>query len=130
MCLPSHREPFGLVYVEAALAERPVIACRAGGASEIITHGETGLLVPSPFSVQSGIRNPQSAIGSNVSALADAILTILDNRDRGAAMGRRGRQRALDRFGWPSYLARLSELYARVLGREPADVRPAVREAA
>ena len=45
MCLPSHREPFGLVYVEAALAEKPVIACDAGGAPEIIAHGETGLLV-------------------------------------------------------------------------------------
>ena len=28
MCLPSRREPFGLVYVEAALAEKPVIACQ------------------------------------------------------------------------------------------------------
>ena len=49
MCLPSHREPFGLVYVEAALAEKPVIACRAGGAPEVIAHGETGLLVPPPI---------------------------------------------------------------------------------
>ncbi len=32
MCLPSRREPFGLVYVEAALAKKPVIACNAGGA--------------------------------------------------------------------------------------------------
>src|SRR4029078_12243158 len=28
MCLPSHCEPFGLVYVEAALAEKPFIAAR------------------------------------------------------------------------------------------------------
>ncbi|HEY3393303.1 MAG TPA: glycosyltransferase, partial [Lacipirellulaceae bacterium] len=48
MCLPSHREPFGLVYVEAALAEKAVVACNAGGAPEIIMHGETGLLVPPP----------------------------------------------------------------------------------
>ena len=75
MCLPSHREPFGLVYVEAALAEKPVIACEAGGAPEIIEHGETGLLV-----------RPQ-----NVPDLAQAILTLLDNRDHAAAMGRRGR---------------------------------------
>src|SRR6476659_10597578 len=46
MCLPSRREPFGLVYVEAALAEKPVIACDAGGAAEVIVHKETGLLVP------------------------------------------------------------------------------------
>ena len=103
MCLPSHREPFGLVYVEAALAEKPVIACEAGGAPEIIEHGETGLLV-----------RPQ-----NVPDLAQAILTLLDNRDHAAAMGRRGRELALDRFTWPNYLARISaSVYDRVLGRE------------
>jgi glycosyltransferase involved in cell wall biosynthesis len=100
MCLPSHREPFGLVYVEAALAEKPVIACCAGGAAEIIAHGETGLLVPPP---------PE-----NVAPLADAIFSVLDNRDRAAAMGRLARERALDSFGWPSYLSRLAELYSSI----------------
>lgn len=103
MCLPSHREPFGLVYVEAALAERPVIARHAGGAPEIIAHGETGLLV-SP--------------DNGVPALAEAILTVLDQRERAAAMGRRGRELAIERFGWPKYLARLNDLYARLLERD------------
>jgi glycosyltransferase involved in cell wall biosynthesis len=109
MCLPSHREPFGLVYVEAALASRPVIASQAGGAPEIIEHGQTGLLVP-----------PR-----DVAALADAILTILDDRSAAGAMGRRGRELALERFTWPRYLARLRELYDRVL-----DERSAARRAA
>ncbi|MEX2306521.1 MAG: glycosyltransferase [Pirellulales bacterium] len=116
MCLPSHREPFGQVYVEAALAEKPVVACDAGGASEIITHGETGLLVPPP---QPPLANPKSAaseqLASNIAPLADALFVLLDNRDQAAAMGRRARQRALDSFGWPGYLTRLSELYAQLL---------------
>ncbi|MDF2440627.1 MAG: hypothetical protein JWN98_1611, partial [Abditibacteriota bacterium] len=45
MALPSHREPFGLVYLEAALLGKPSIACRAGGAPEVVRHEETGLLV-------------------------------------------------------------------------------------
>lgn len=102
MCLPSHREPFGLVYVEAALAEKPVIACDAGGAPEIIEHGATGLLV-----------RPQ-----NVPDLTQAILTLIDNREQAAEMGRRGRELALDRFTWPTYLDKLHAVYARVLGRE------------
>jgi glycosyltransferase involved in cell wall biosynthesis len=114
MCLPSHREPFGLVYVEAALAEKPVIASQAGGAPEIIEHGETGLLVP-----------PQDP-----AALADAILTILDDRSTAAAMGRRGRQLALERFAWPRYLARLREVYDRVLDERPGRLRGAKRCAA
>ncbi len=100
MCLPSHREPFGLVYVEAALAEKPVIACDAGGAPEIISHGETGLLIPPP---------PE-----NITPLADAIFTLLDNRAQAAAMGRLGREQALDRFAWPAYLAGLADLYESV----------------
>jgi glycosyltransferase involved in cell wall biosynthesis len=114
MCLPSHREPFGLVYVEAALAEKPVIACEAGGAPEIIEHGETGLLV-----------RPQ-----NVPDLTQAILTLLDNRDHAAAMGRRGRELALDRFTWSNYLANLRGVYNRVLDREVVAVHAADRKAA
>jgi glycosyltransferase involved in cell wall biosynthesis len=110
MCLPSHREPFGLVYVEAALAGKPVIACQAGGAPEIIIHGETGLLVPPP---------------DNVDALTAAILAVLENRDRASAMGARGRELALSRFGWPKYLARLSDLYDRILGRDNNLIRRA-----
>jgi len=37
-------EPFGRVIVEAKLARTPVIATKAGGAQEIIRHGETGYL--------------------------------------------------------------------------------------
>jgi glycosyltransferase involved in cell wall biosynthesis len=38
-------EDFGMAMVEALAAGRPVIACREGGALDIITDGETGLLV-------------------------------------------------------------------------------------
>jgi glycosyltransferase involved in cell wall biosynthesis len=111
MCLPSHREPFGLVYVEAGLAEKPVIACDAGGAPEIIFPGDTGFLIPPP--------------PDNTLALADAIFTLLDNRTQAAAMGRRGRELALERFGWPAYLMRLGELYDTVLDRRAASHRRA-----
>jgi glycosyltransferase involved in cell wall biosynthesis len=114
MCLPSHREPFGLVYVEAALAEKPVIACDAGGAPEIVDDGDTGLLV-----------RPQ-----NVPDLTEAILTLLDNRDQAAAMGRRARQLALERFTWPNYLHRLRDVYDRVLDREATTPRIDRRNAA
>ena len=114
MCLPSHREPFGLVYVEAALAAKPVIACDAGGVPEIVDDGETGLLV-----------RPQ-----NVPDLTQAILTLLDNRGHAAAMGRRARDLALERFTWPKYLARLRDVYDRVLRRESAPTHATNRQAA
>lgn len=100
MALPSHREPFGLVYVEAGLCDRPVIACRAGGAPEIVEHGESGLLVP-----------PQSP-----PELAEAILEILSDRSRGEAMGRRGNEICRSRFNWPKYVEDISQLYESVAG--------------
>lgn len=100
MALPSHREPLGLVYLEAGLLSRPVIGCTTGGAPELIRQNETGLLVP-----------PKDA-----SALATAIMTLLDNRDQAAAMGRRGHDLALAEFGWPDYLKSLEEIYQRVCG--------------
>jgi len=44
--LPSVREAFGLVNLEAMVSGLPVIATRAGGIPEIITNNKTGLLVP------------------------------------------------------------------------------------
>ncbi|MEX2171519.1 MAG: glycosyltransferase [Pirellulales bacterium] len=98
MALPSHREPFGLVYVEAALCNRPVIACDAGGAPEIVLNGETGLLIP-----------PHDA-----DRLAQAILKMLHDPASRDEMGRRGRQLALERFGWRQHLQSLTNLYERV----------------
>ncbi len=39
-------EPFGRVIIEGMLCEKPVIATAAGGAAELITHGETGWSIP------------------------------------------------------------------------------------
>jgi glycosyltransferase involved in cell wall biosynthesis len=118
MCLPSHREPFGLVYIEAALAEKPVIAMGNGGAPEIIIHGETGLLV-SPTEISLNAILQQTEAGrpntSTIGPLADAIFTLLDNRAAATAMGRRGRELALDRFQWSRFIPQLRDVYERVL---------------
>lgn len=75
-------EGFGRVYVEAALAGKPVIGSSSGGAAEAVLNGVTGLLV-----------NPQWA--DNV---ADAVLALLTDRERAAAMGAAGRRWALETF--------------------------------
>lgn len=43
--LPSRREAFGLVNLEAMLTPLPVIASKVGGIPEIVENGKTGLLV-------------------------------------------------------------------------------------
>jgi glycosyltransferase involved in cell wall biosynthesis len=97
--LPSHREPCALVYIEAALRAKPIVACRAGGAPESIADGETGLLVP-----------PRDA-----KALAEAILTLADHRNWARRMGQAGRERALDIFSWERFTNTLEGVYERML---------------
>jgi N-acetyl-alpha-D-glucosaminyl L-malate synthase BshA len=46
MLLPSEKESFGLVALEAMACGVPTIGSNAGGIPELITHGETGYLAP------------------------------------------------------------------------------------
>jgi phosphatidylinositol alpha-1,6-mannosyltransferase len=87
-------EGFGRVYVEAALAGKPVIGSRCGGASEAVLHGKTGLLV-----------NPDS-----VEEVADAVLAILDNPRLAADMGSAGRKWSLDTFSEDALSQSLKDL--------------------
>lgn len=106
MALPSHREPFGLVYVEAALCGRAVVACQAGGAPEIVQHRETGLLVP-----------PKSP-----PELAEAILELLGDRVQAERMGRAGGEFCRERFRWDRYVEVINGLYEAVANGSRAGV--------
>lgn len=44
--LPSEKEAFGLVLLEAQAAKLPIVATKVGGIPEIIEHKKNGLLVP------------------------------------------------------------------------------------
>jgi glycosyltransferase involved in cell wall biosynthesis len=81
---PSLYEGLGLVYLEAMAFGLPTIATTAGGASEIITDGETGLLCP-----------PDDA-----DAIADAIRTLRDDPNLRRRMGDLARQRYENHPSW------------------------------
>lgn len=46
LCLPSYREGFGTVVIEAAAAGLPAIGTRIYGLTDAIIDGETGILIP------------------------------------------------------------------------------------
>jgi glycosyltransferase involved in cell wall biosynthesis len=93
-------EPFGRVIVEAMLAGRPVIATRAGGAREIVTDNNTGLLV-----------EPGDA-----HALAAAIQRLLGDQDFAAEMGRAAIRDAEERFGLDRILRQWETCIEKVIG--------------
>jgi glycosyltransferase involved in cell wall biosynthesis len=86
--LPSEREGFGLVYLEAMAHGKPCLAARAGGAPEVVDD-TCGRLVPF----------------GDTAAIAAAWTELLTTRWDAAAI----RQRTETRFGYPAFRQRLGE---------------------
>jgi starch synthase len=106
---PSVYEPFGLVNIEAMACEAPVVATRVGGIPEIVSNGETGLLVDLDAGAdpQGAPRDP-AALARN---LANAINRLLDDPAEARAMGTAGRARAEAAFSWSAIAQRTAALY-------------------
>lgn len=100
LVVPSVDEGLGLVAVEAQLCETPVVAFASGGLIDVVEHGVTGLLVEQ--------RDPAS--------LAAAVTALLERPDRGAALGRAGRDRALSQFSPAVAAHRYLDIYRSALG--------------
>jgi starch synthase len=101
---PSVYEPFGLTNLEAMACGLPVVATAVGGIPEIVVEGVTGHLVP---------YDPDHA--AFAVALATRVNELLADPGRAAAMGRAGRARAVEAFGWPAVADRTVALYEKVL---------------
>ncbi len=97
--LPSRREGFPLVALEAAQMARPVIATRVGGLPESVAHQETGLLIEK----------------EDTSALADAIAFLLNSPDVANRMGKASRSRVLDTFRHENCVEAYDILYQRLI---------------
>jgi len=97
---PSVREFFPNVLLEAAVVGRPVVATAVGGVPEIVTNGETGLLVP-----------PRDPV-----ALAEAVERMLCDPEWASAMGRRARARVEERFCLDRMVEATAGVYDAVLG--------------
>jgi starch synthase len=102
---PSIYEPFGLVNLEAMACETAVVASRVGGIPEIVVEGETGYLVDyDPNDVE-----------AFTGALAARVDELLGDPALAARMGKAGRERVVQNFGWPAIAGKTVELYESVL---------------
>jgi glycosyltransferase involved in cell wall biosynthesis len=95
LVLPSLQEPFGRVIVESLLLETPVIGTNDGGIPEIITDGKSGILIP-----------PKAP-----KAIAEAVLTYLNNPDKAEQMAKVGRQTVKEKFEARNITKQIEELY-------------------
>jgi phosphatidylinositol alpha-1,6-mannosyltransferase len=83
-------EGFGMVYLEAGAAGKPVVGGKSGGTDDAIVDGVTGIRVDGNSSVE----------------IARAVIDLLSAPDEAKAMGIRGRQRAEDEFTWEAVVKR------------------------
>ncbi|CCC85843.1 glycosyl transferase, group 1 family protein [Paenibacillus polymyxa M1] len=108
LLLPSEKESFGLVALEAMACGVPTIGSQAGGVPELVVHGSTGYL---------------AEIG-NTEAMADYAVELLSDE----AMAERFREACLTRartvFCDELITRQYEEIYYRVLGREVPDLKP------
>jgi glycogen synthase len=113
-CCPSVYEPFGIINLEAAACETPVVASAVGGIPEVIVDGETGVLVPVELSAD----DPMSPIDAErfERDLAGAVNALMADPERRAAMGRAGRRRAETTFGWDAIARQTEDLYRSLVG--------------
>ncbi|MCV0403267.1 MAG: glycogen synthase [Chloroflexi bacterium] len=108
-CCPSVYEPFGIINLEAAACETPVVASAVGGIPEVVVDGETGLLVP----VELDIEDPMSPVDAdrferNLAGAINALMADAGTRD---VMGRAGRRRAVEHFSWDAIARQTADLY-------------------
>lgn len=93
-------EGYGIAVVEAALCGAPAVVSAGSGLSEAIVPGVTGLEVPAD--------DPEST--------AEALLVLLSDEPRRAAMGEAARRRALAEQTWRHRARQYDALFREVAG--------------
>lgn len=105
LIMPSHREGFGVVALEAAAAGLPVIGTRVHGLTDAVEDGVTGVLVP--------LRD--------VAALAAAIFGLADDRERRETLGAAGQQRAKRDFEAENVIGAYDAFFQRLAQNRAVD---------
>lgn len=96
--LPTRIDRFGLVYLEAMAAGLPVVGSRINAVPELVTEGETGLLVPP----------------ADRPALAGALRALVDDPALRHRLGTAARADAVARFDMTTNLDRLGACFQDV----------------
>jgi phosphatidylinositol alpha-1,6-mannosyltransferase len=92
--LPSLKEGFGIVFLEAMYHAKACVGAIAGGIPEVVEDGGTGLLA-----------KPDS-----VDSFAQCVVRLLGNGAERDAMGRRGKERLEREFSYEKFRARLERV--------------------
>lgn len=82
LCLPSYREGFGTVVIEAAAMKVPTLGTSITGLEDAVVHGETGILVPP----------------KNAEKLYENLRLLVAEKQRCEKLGQTAYERCIDNF--------------------------------
>lgn len=97
--IPSFAEGIPVVLMESMAMEIPCVTTRITGIPELIENGVDGLLVAP----------------SDVDGLADAIGRLMDDRDLCVSLGKKGREKVIEKYNLPKNVDYLGEVFSRRL---------------
>ncbi len=100
--LPSTREGFGIVLVEAFACSVPCVAYYSDGVMDVIEDGKNGFLVEQ----------------RNVGALAEKIGYLLKNKKEAAEFGKNGRKKTEKQFTWDKAADELERMYLSLASKK------------
>lgn len=83
-CMPTYREPFGIVFIEAMAAQLPIVATRVGAIPDFVEDGRNGWLVK-PGDIQ---------------GIADAFIKLIDDPVLARRFGQRSLEMIQERYSW------------------------------
>ncbi len=98
---PSIYEPLGIVNLEAMACEAAVVASDVGGIPEVVVDGTTGYLVALDL----------DDTATFAAEFAERTNELLADPARARALGRAGRERAVNDFAWAAIAEQTSALY-------------------
>ena len=104
VAIPSLREGFPMITLEAMAMAKPIVATNISGIDEQLCHNRSALLVP-----------PRS-----VSALSKALLTLARNRKQAQALGKEARRVVEEQFSLEGTIDATKRLYDTLIGQREA----------
>lgn len=95
--LAGDYEGFGIVYLEAALMGKAVVAGLSGGVKDAVIDGETGLIVDV----------------EQIQDLKAAVMKLLADQKLSQQMGQTARARALENFTWSKQASKIAQILVK-----------------
>lgn len=103
--MPSRKEGFGIVFLEAMSFRKPVVAGAHGGTPSVVKDGETGLLVDN----------------ADVPGIARSVISLLKDEETRDRFGQAGYERLLKLFTFDEFEKNFREVIQSVARSKSAD---------